>query len=82
MTLQFVLAGTATAVTPLWISIPGGRIAVGSSCAGTFAYNDGASGTGLVLASGGNLRLFKDMSGTLWTAGAVSMQGTLTFEVQ
>ncbi len=82
MTLQFVLAGTATAVVELRMSIPSGYIAVSAPCAGTFAYFDGASGTGLALASGANLLLYKDMGGTAWPAGAVSLQGTLTFEVQ
>lgn len=82
MTLQFVLAGTATAVTPVRLSIPGGYIAVSAPCAGTFAYADGGVGTGLALASGANLLFYKDMAGTTWPAGAVSLQGTLIFEVQ
>ena len=82
MTLQFVLAGTATAVVELRMSIPSGYVAVSAPCAGTFAYFDGASGTGLALASGANLLLYKDMGGTAWPAGAVSLQGTLIFEVQ
>lgn len=84
MTVAVDVTGTATAVSFLSITIPGGyTAAVSVPSAGTFAYADaGTPGTGICIASGQQLNFYKNVNATVWTAGTANVQGTIVFEVQ
>lgn len=87
MKIDFEVAGGVVGGTPdaeLRLQIPDNRVVNGRQ-EGTFVYIDsGTGGTGLWYAIHGEsfVRLYRDYSGTVWTAAGNTVAGQMFIEVQ
>lgn len=83
--LSFLVIGTigGTPSTVVLILIPDGFVATAEAMASGVTWLDGGgSGQGWCQAVGKYVQVFKDVSGTTWTAGLSSLRGSIRFEVR